>query len=132
MKVKQVSVFVENQPGRLFAILDALDKAKVNIRALSVSETAEFGIVRMILDNPDGGSDALKKAGFTARNDMIVSAEIPDIPGGLLKTVIEPLAKAGVNIGYFYAFLEQVPGKAMIVLKASDTEKAESILNYKK
>jgi hypothetical protein len=132
MKVKQVSVFVENQPGRLFAILDALDKAKVNIRALAVSETAEFGIVRMILDNADTGMDALKKAGFTARNDMIVSAEIPDIPGGLLKTVVEPLAKAGVNIGYFYAFLEQSPGKAMIVLKVSDTDKAETILNHKK
>jgi hypothetical protein len=94
-----------------------------------VSETAEFGIVRMILDNPDKGMDALKKAGYTARQDDIISAEIPDIPGSLLKTVAEPLAKAGINIDYFYAFLEPSPGRARIVLKVSDVEKAEKLLN---
>jgi len=131
VKIKQVSVFVENQPGRLFTMLEALGKAGVNMRALSVSETAEFGIVRMILDNPDAGMDALKKAGYTARQDMIVSAEIPDVPGGLMKTVAEPLAKAGINIDYFYAFLEPSPGRARIVLKVSDVEKAEKLLNGK-
>ncbi|PKH46412.1 amino acid-binding protein, partial [Dehalococcoides mccartyi] len=86
MMIKQVSVFVENKPGRLYAILKAMDKSKINIRALSVSETDEFGIVRMILDDPDAGAEALKTAGFTSRTDMMVTAEIPDIPSGLLKT----------------------------------------------
>ncbi len=131
MKIKQVSVFVENQPGRLFNMLDALGKAGVNMRALSVSETAEFGIVRMILDNPDTGMDALKKAGYTTRQDMIITAEIPDVPGGLMKSVAEPLAKAGINIDYFYAFLEPTPGRARIVLKVSDVDKAEKLLNGK-
>jgi hypothetical protein len=131
MRIKQVSVFVENQPGRLFNMLEALGKSGVNMRALSVSETAEFGIVRMILDNPDKGMDALKKAGYTTRQDDIITAEIPDVPGGLLKSVAEPLAKAGINIDYFYAFLEPSPGRARIVLKVSDVEKAEKLLNGK-
>jgi len=131
MKIKQVSVFVENQPGRLFAMLQALEKAKVNMRALSVSETAEFGIVRMILDKPDDGAEALRLSGYTTRQDWVLSAEIPDIPGGLLKAVAEPLAKAGINIAYFYAFLEPVPGKARMVLKVDDIDKAEKILERK-
>ncbi|AGG08045.1 amino acid-binding protein [Dehalococcoides mccartyi] len=128
MMIKQVSVFVENKPGRLYAILKAMDKSKINIRALSVSETDEFGIVRMILDDPDAGAEALKTAGFTSRTDMMVTAEIPDIPSGLLKTVVEPLSKADINIDYFYAFLDSTPGTARIVLKVSNPEKAEIIL----
>ncbi len=131
MKIKQVSVFVENQPGRLFAMLQALDRAKVNMRALSVSETAEFGIVRMILDKPDDGAEALKSAGYTTRQDWVLSCEIPDVPGGLLKAVADPLGKAGINIAYFYAFLEPSPGKARMVLKVDDIDKAEKVLALK-
>jgi hypothetical protein len=128
MRTKQVSVFVENKPGRLFAILAALDKAKVNLEAISVSETTEFGIVRMVMDKPESGAAALKSEGFTERTDLMLSAEIPDKPGSLLKMVIEPLAKAGINISYFYAFLEHKASKARIVLKTSDDDKAEKIL----
>ena len=131
MKVKQVSVFAENQPGRFLAILKALEAANINLRAASISENAEFGIVRMIMDDPEKGAAALKKAGFTERTDMLISAEIPDVPSGLLKSVIEPLAAAGVNIDYFYAFIEQKPGTARIVLKTSDDEKAEKALKTK-
>ena len=104
MKIKQVSVFAENQPGRLSAILKALDAAKINLRAISVSENAEFGIVHMIMDNAEKGAAELKKAGFTERTDMMLSAEIPDIPSGMLKKVVQPLSSAGINIDYFYAF----------------------------
>jgi hypothetical protein len=85
----------------------------------------------MIMDDPEKGAAALKKAGFTERADMLISAEIPDVPSGLLKSVIEPLAAAGVNIDYFYAFIEQKPGTARIVLKTSDDEKAEKVLKVK-
>lgn len=132
MKIKQVSVFVENQPGRLLAMLEVLEKAGRNMRALSVSETAEFGIVRMVLDDPDSGLEALRRAGYTAREDWIISAEIPDVPGGLLKTVVEPIAKAGLNIDYFYAFLEPTPGRIRIVLKTDDLDKTEKILGEAK
>lgn len=127
-KIKQVSVFMENRPGRLHAMLEILEKATVNMRALSVTETSEFGIVRMILDKPDEASEALRLAGYTARQDTVLSCEIPDVPGGLLNTVAEPLAKAGVNIAYFYAFIEPAPGKARMVLRVDDIDKAEKVL----
>jgi len=128
MKIKQVSVFAQNQPGRLAAILKALETAGVNLRARSVCENAEFGIVHMIMDNPEKGAEALKKAGFTERSDMMLTAEIPDVPSGMLKSVVQPLGAAGINIDYFYAFLDQKPGTARIVLKTSDDEKAQNVL----
>jgi hypothetical protein len=128
MKIKQVSVFAENQQGRLLAILKALEGAGINLRAISVSENAEFGIIRMIMDESEKGAAALKKAGFTERTDQMLTAEIPDIPSGLLKTVVQPLGEAGINIDYFYAFLEPKAGTARIVLKTSDDAKAERLL----
>ena len=129
MKIKQVSVFAENESGRLLAILEALESARVSLRAISVSENADFGIVRMIMDDPEKGTTALKQAGFTGRIDTLLTAEIPDVPSGMLKTVVQPLAEGGVNVDYFYAFLEQRSGTARIVLKTSDDEKAEGLLN---
>jgi len=129
MRIKQVSVFVENESGRLEAILEALQREKISIRALSVSDTAEFGIARMILDNPDEGLKALRQAGFTTRIDWMLSAQIPDVPGGLLNSVAKPMAEAGINIKYFYAFIGQVgENKAMVVFKPDDIEKAEEVL----
>lgn len=129
MRIKQVSVFVENESGRLEAILEALERAKISIRALSVSDTAEFGIVRMILDNPNEGLNTLRQAGFTTRVDWMLSAQIPDVPGGLLNSVAKPMAKAGINIKYFYASIGQVgENKAMVVFKPDDIEKAEKVL----
>jgi hypothetical protein len=129
MRIKQVSVFVENECGRLEAILEALQREKINIRALSVSESAEFGIVRMILDNPEEGVQALRQSGFTTRIDWMLSVEIPDVPGGLLNSVAKPMARAGINIKYFYAYIEQVgEKKAMVVFKPDDLEKAEEVL----
>jgi hypothetical protein len=129
MRLKQVSVFVENEPGRLEAILEVLERAKISIRALSVSDTAEFGIVRMILDEPEEGLQALRQAEFTTRVDWMLSAQIPDVPGGLLNSVAKPMAKAGINIKYFYAYIDQAgEAKAMVVLKTNDIEKAEEIL----
>ena len=129
MRIKQVSVFVENECGRLEAILEALQRENINIRALSVSESAEFGIVRMILDNPEEGVQALRQSGFTTRIDWMLSVEIPDVPGGLLNSVAKPMAGAGINIKYFYAYIEQVgEKKAMVVFKPDDLEKAEEVL----
>lgn len=128
MRVKQVSVFVQNQPGRLLAILEVMEKTGINIRALSISESGEFGIVRMIFPDAESGMEALKEAGFTARMDWIVSAEIPDVPGGLLNRVVRPLSEAGINLKYFYAATDAVTNKTIVVLKADDLDKAEEIL----
>jgi len=127
-RIKQVSVFIENQPGRLTAMLEALEKNGVDIRALSISDTADFGIVRMILSDAGKAVEALRQAGFTSRQDWILSAEIPDRPGGLLQTVAEPLSKAGLNIKYLYFYIEAASGKSMVVIKVDDPEKAEKVL----
>jgi hypothetical protein len=129
VKIKQVSVFAENQTGRLESILEVLEEKKISIRALSVSDTAEFGIVRMILDNPESGQKSLREAGFTSRIDWIFSVEIPDVPGGLLNSVARPLADAGINLKYCYAYIEQSGSdKAMVVLKTDDLEKTDEVL----
>ncbi|MBM3157587.1 MAG: amino acid-binding protein [Chloroflexi bacterium] len=127
-RIKQVSVFIENQPGRLTSMLEALEKNGIDIRALSIGDTADFGIVRMILSDAAKGAEALRQAGFTTRQDWILSAEIPDRPGGLLKAVAEPLAKAGVNLKYLYFYIEAAERKSMAVLKVDDLEKAEQVL----
>ena len=129
MRIKQVSVFVENQPGRLEATLEVLEGKGISIRALSVSDTAEFGIVRMILPDAELGLEALREAGFTVRMDWILSTDIPNVPGGLLNSVVKPLADAGINLKYFYAYIEQpAEDKAMVLLKTDDLEKAEDVL----
>ncbi len=131
MKIKQVSVFIQNQPGRLLAILEVMEKESINLRALSISESGEFGIVRMIFPDADRGIEALRDAGFTARMDWIVSAEIPDVPGGLLNNVIRPLSEAGINLKYFYASTDATTNKTIVVLKADDLDKADQILTGK-
>ena len=128
MRIDQLSVFVENKAGRLVSVLKVLEDRQISIRALSISETAEFGIIRMILDNPEAGKKALRAAGLTVRADQILTAEIPDVPGGLLNSVALPLAMAGINLKYFYAYIEPQTDKAMVVLKPDDLEKAEAVL----
>ncbi|MBU2009613.1 MAG: amino acid-binding protein [Chloroflexi bacterium] len=128
MKARQVSVFVENQPGRLVAMLEALQTRNIDIRALSVADNADFGIVRMILSDTRLGADVLREAGFTVKETTVLQKDMPDRPGGLLETVARPLSEAGINLEYFYAFLDPAPGKATIVIKVADPERAERVL----
>ena len=129
MKIKQVSVFIENQPGRLVAILEALKAKNINMLALFVSDTTDFGIVRMILSDTALGVSALREANFTVRETIVLKQEIPDTPGGLLETIARPLTEAGINLEYFYASLDTTPGKATIIVKVSDPDHAEEILS---
>lgn len=129
MKIKQVSVFLENRPGHMANMLRALDAAKVDIRALSVADTADFGIARLILSDTEKGLQALRETGFTASTTEVLRADVPDEPGGLLHEVIEPLAAAGINLEYLYAFVDQPQGKAMVVAKVSDLERAVEVLS---
>lgn len=128
MRVKQVSVFIQNVPGRLEAILEVLLRENLSIRALSIAESGEFGIVRMVLPEPDRGAEALRAANFTVREDWILAAEMPDVPGGLLNSVVKPITDAGMNIKYFYAYSDPKTGHAIVVLKTEDLDKAEKIL----
>ena len=128
MLIKQVSVFAENRPGRLRELLAALDVVGISIRALSIAETIEFGIVRLILSDTDRGTRALKDAGFTVVVNDVLAVQVPDKPGGLLKTVADPLTEAGINIEYLYAFADRPLENALVVLKASDLNRAEKVI----
>lgn len=128
MRIKQISVFVGNETGRLVDMLNPLSRNRINIHALSVADSADFGIVRMVVSDTEGTVKALHDAGFTLRVNDVLAYEMPDSPGGLLKTVAEPLAKAGINLEYFYAFIQSETGKAVAVLKVNDPERAERVL----
>ena len=128
MRIKQISVFVGNETGRLVDMLNPLSRNRINIHALSVADSADFGIVRMVVSDTEGAVKALHDAGFTLRVNDVLAYEMPDSPGGLLKTVAEPLAKAGINLQYFYAFIQSETGKAVVVLKVNDPERAERVL----
>ena len=128
MNVTQISVFLENQPGRLTFLLSVLSDAGVNLRAMSVADSSEFGIVRVIVDDADKGYAAIHDSGMTASRTEVLRAEIPDEPGGLAKAIIEPLSEAGVNIEYSYAYSETTETNAIVVLKVDDLQKAMAAL----
>jgi hypothetical protein len=128
MKMLQVSVFVENKPGSLKELLMSVADSGISIRALSIADTADFGIVRMILSDTDGGIKAIRNGGFVASTTEVIRAELPDVPGGLVRNVITPLSDNGINIEYSYAFLDQMPDKAVVVLKVDDVDAADRVL----
>lgn len=131
MRIKQVSVFVENKAGRLAAILEALERRQISILSVSVGDAAEIGIVRLILTDADQGLAELHRVGFTARMDMVTSTEMPDVPGGLLHSVVQPLAEAGINVHYLYAYTDPSTNKPVAVIKTDDLERAESVLKQR-
>jgi hypothetical protein len=128
MRIKQVSVFVGNEAGRLVDMLEPLARSGINILALSVADSADFGIVRLVTSDTEGAVRVLHDAGFTLRVNEVLSYEMPNVPGGLLKSVAEPLARAGINLEYFYAFVRSEAGKATVVLKVDDLDRAEEVL----
>ena len=128
MQVPQISVFVENRPGRLAHLLRTLADAGTNIHALSVADSSDFGIVRLIVDDPEGAMKAIHAQGLTGRITSVLRVEVPDKPGALENFVVEPLAEAGVNLEYMYAYGGRLSDTAIIVLKVDDMAKAESAL----
>ena len=103
MKITQISVFLENQPGRLTLAAKTLADANIDIRTLSLADTSDFGILRLLLDEPERGLSILEKANFTVKATEVVAVEVPDSPGGLAK-VLGTIAQAQVSIEYMYAY----------------------------
>ncbi|GHV78653.1 amino acid-binding protein [Spirochaetia bacterium] len=122
MQIKQISVFLENSAGRLGEVTKVLANAAINIRAISIADTADFGILRLIVDKSDAAILALSEAGFTTRLTDVVAVEIGDTPGGLAR-VMELFQSAKVNIEYLYASLEGQVGKAVVIFKLEDFER---------
>ena len=121
MQIKQISIFLENNAGRLAEVTGVIAAAGVNIRAISIADTADFGILRVIADKPDVAVEALNGAGFTTRVTDVLAVEIADAPGSLAK-VMQIFKDTGVNIEYLYASLEGCEGKAIVIFKVEDVE----------
>lgn len=127
MIIQQVSVFLENQPGTLIGVLAVLKENGVNIRALSLADTADFGILRLIVDDPQALREILQKSGLTAKLTSVLAVTVKDRPGDLAEQ-IEKLAEASINIEYMYAFAAVNDKDAHVALKVDDVIKAEQIL----
>jgi hypothetical protein len=127
MGIKQISVFLENNAGRLGEVTGVLANAGINIRAISIADTADFGILRLIVNRSGDAVDALTKAGFTTRVSDVAAVEIEDSPGSLAR-VMELFQKTNVNIEYLYASLEGNAGKAVVVFKLEDHQKGLQII----
>ncbi len=122
MKVKQLSVFIENKAGRVSEVTEVLGQADVNIRGFSVSDTAEYGIVRLIVDDPDTGMKALHNAGFTVKESDVLCLDLPDKPGGLAG-VLKVVSDAGVNIEYVYSLIA-----TFVIINVADVNRALQLL----
>jgi hypothetical protein len=121
-EVIQLSVFVANEAGRVSEVTNALGEADINIRGFSVSDTADYGILRLVVDKPAEAHDVLKRAGFTVKDTGVICIDLPDHPGGLA-AVLRIVSEAGVNIEYVYSLIG-----TYVVLNVADVERAVALL----
>ena len=129
MSVKQISVFLENKPGCLYEMTKALAENKIDLRGLSLAETSDFGIVRLIVDDVLGTATVLKDAGFVSSLTDVIAVEVPNVPGGLNK-VLEILNGEKINIEYMYAILgNKTSETAYMIFRVNDNLNASSALN---
>ena len=122
VKVKQLSVFVENKAGRVSEVTDVLGSGDVNIRGFSVSDTAEYGIVRLVVDDPDRGAELLRGAGFTVKESDVIVIRLADVPGALA-AALKAVSDSGVNIEYVYSLVA-----TYVVINVADIDRAVSLL----
>ena len=129
MSVKQISVFLENRPGCLHEMTKVLADSKIDLRGLSLAETSEFGIVRLIVDDVLGTATVLKDSGFISSLTDVIAVEVPNVPGGLNK-VLEILHSESINIEYMYAILgNKTSESAYMIFRVNDNAKATAALN---
>ncbi len=127
---KQISIFLENKAGRLSHVTRVLGTAGINIRALSIADTSDFGILRLIVNDPDRAYQVLKENGFTVSETEVLAVQVSDSPGGLA-TVLEQMHEENLNIEYLYAFIGTSGNDALVVLKVEDSEKTTAIFRQK-
>jgi hypothetical protein len=125
--IKQISVFLENKSGRLVRVAQVLGEAKINIRGLSIADTSDFGILRMIVDQPDKAIVELKDKGIMATVTEVIAMEVPDNPGGLA-TILSYMQDAGINIEYIYSFIEKPTNNALIMMRVEKIPDALAVL----
>lgn len=125
--VEQLSVFLENTPGRLAGMCRVLGDAGINMRTLMVAETGGYGVVRILCDSPCEAKDALEAAGFAVSITPVIAVEVPDRPGGLAD-VLEALERAGMNVEYAYCFIEPAGDAAVYIFRVDDPDAATAVL----
>ena len=127
MLVKQISVFVQNEPGRLSQITRLMAENEIDIRSISISDTVDFGILRLIVNDPEKCERVLKENGFTVSITNVIAVGIEDEPGSLSK-VFALADDNGINVEYVYAFISHTTQDACIIMRVSDGEKAAKVL----
>jgi hypothetical protein len=125
--IKQVTVQVENKPGKLSEISELLGGEHVNIRGITVSETADFSVVRFIADFPDKAFDVLSSHGYLTRITEVIAVEVPDHPGGL-NAIFKPLKENNINVHYLYAHLGKKHNHPIFIFRVDDDKKALDLL----
>ena len=125
--IEQLSVFLENEKGRLARMCRVLGEAGHDMRALVVADTSEYGVARVICDRPHAARQALEKAGFAVSVTAVIAVEVPDRPGGLA-AMLELLDGAGVNVEYLYCFLRPGAGTAVDIVRVAEVDKASGLL----
>ncbi|MHC1761892.1 MAG: ACT domain-containing protein [Negativicutes bacterium] len=128
MIIQQISVFVENRPGTLAEVLGVLQEHDINLRAMSVADTADFGILRMVVNDPEKVERILRGSGYAVKSTPVLTLTVADTPGGLLRQV-EKMSTAGINVEYLYAFAATSADEARVVIKVDNLERAERIVN---
>ena len=127
MKAEQISVFLENKSGRLADVASVLASADVNIRALSLADTTDFGILRLIVNDTEKAKQVLKDNGFTVGKTEVIGVEVADKPGGLAE-ILNVMKENNINVEYMYAFVQKSAGKAIIIFRFDELEKAIDVL----
>ncbi len=127
MKVEQISIFIENKSGRLAEVSGVLGDAGVNIRALSLADTSDFGILRLIVNDTDKAFKVLREQNFTVNKTEVIGVEVPDSPGGL-SSILQILDKNDVNVEYMYAFVERSGDNAVIIFRFDNIDEAITVL----
>ena len=126
MKVRQLSIFLENRSGRLAEVTDILGKSGINIRALSLADTSDFGILRVIVEDTDKALQLMEANGFTVTITDVLAVEVEDKPGGLAR-VLNLLNSQEVNVEYMYAFMEKLTDHALLIFRIEDIDRAIEI-----
>ncbi len=127
MLIQQISVFVENESGKIHEVAANLAENNINIRSLTLAEATDFGVLRMIVDKPEAALEALKTAGITARINEVVAVEVPDRVGGFAE-VMKTIQSAGINVEYMYAFVEKNQDNAVLIFRFDNIAEASEVL----
>jgi hypothetical protein len=127
MRLEQLSIFLENRSGRLAEITGVLTRAGINIRALAMADTADFGILRLIVNETGRAVQVLRESGFTVATSEMIALEVPDRPGGLWE-ILKVLEAAGINVEYMYAFVRKSAENAIVIFRFDEPDRAGAVL----